>query len=87
MCGKKKKKNLIKDSIYSNEEDALRVLYLSCIVTKPTPGANGPQCSSEWTAIKASFNILDFQLPWKQIKMRNLYDFFMLYEGLLKEHL
>ena len=51
------------------------------------PEAHEPQCSPEWTAIKAYFNILDFQLPWQQIKMRNLYNFFMLGGGLLNKHL
>ena len=51
------------------------------------PGARGSQCSPEWTAIKASFNISDFQLPWQQIKMRNLYNFIMLGGGLLNKHL
>ena len=36
---------------------------------------------------KVLFNILDFQLPWQQIKMRNLYNFFMLGGGLLNKHL
>ena len=48
------------------------------------PKAHEPQCSPEWTAIKASFNILDFQLPWQQIKMRNLYNFFATQQTLIK---
>ena len=30
---------------------------------------------------------LDVQLPWQQIKMRNLYNFFLLDGGLLNNHL
>ena len=46
-------------------------------------GHNG---SPEWTAIKASLSILDFQLLWRQIKMRNLYNIFNFGGGLLKKH-
>ena len=33
------------------------------------------------TWVNSYKNILDFQLPWQQIKMRNLYNFFMLGGG------
>ena len=56
-------------------------------MTIKIPEVHGPQCSPEWTAIKAKFNILDFQLPWQQIKTRNLYNFFMIGGGLLNKHL
>ena len=46
-------------------------------------GHNG---SPEWTAIKAQFSILGFQLPWQQNKMSNLYGIFMLGGGLFNKH-
>ena len=46
-----------------------------------------PMGSPEWTAINAQFNMLDIQLPWQQIKMGNLYNFFMLGGGLLNKYL
>ena len=40
-----------------------------------------------WVNSYKSLIQLDFQLSWQQIKMRNLYNFFMLDVGLLNDHL
>ena len=37
--------------------------------------------------LSEQLSILDFQLSWQQIKMRSLYNFFMLGGGLRNKHL